>query len=109
MFTRTALTIALIFWLGGSVMAKDRIVISSAWGEVRAELNDNEAAKSLLRMLPVTIQMRDHLRQEKTGNIAADRLFEGHSRALDFGSLRRLLPRRAGSAARDRYPRTGER
>ena len=52
-------------------MAQERIVISSAWGEVRAELNDNEAAKSLLRMLPVTIQMRDHMRQEKTGNLPA--------------------------------------
>jgi hypothetical protein len=36
-------------------MAQERIVISSAWGEVRAVLSDNDAAKSLLRMLPVTV------------------------------------------------------
>ena len=52
-------------------MARERIVISSAWGEVKAELADNEAARSLLRMLPITMQMRDHLRQEKTGNLPA--------------------------------------
>ena len=50
-------------------MAQERILISSEWGEVTAELADNDAATSLLRMLPVTIQMRDHLRQEKTGNL----------------------------------------
>jgi hypothetical protein len=65
------LAIPFFFGLGGPLMAKERIVISSAWGEVRAELADNEAARSLLRMLPVTIQMRDHLRQEKTGNLPA--------------------------------------
>src|SRR5436190_8109887 len=66
--TRSAcLAIAFFFGLGGPLMAEERIVISSAWGEVRAELADNEAARSLLRMLPITIQMRDHLRQEKTG------------------------------------------
>jgi hypothetical protein len=70
--TRTVcLAIAFFFGLGGRLMAEERIVISSAWGEVRAELADNEAARSLLRMLPVTIQMRDHLRQEKTGNLPA--------------------------------------
>ena len=50
-------------------MAQDRIVISSDWGEVRAELADNAATKALVRMLPVTVAMQDHLRQEKTGNL----------------------------------------
>ncbi len=53
----------------GPVMAQDRIRISSGWGEVSADLFDNEAAKSLTRMLPLTIEMSDHLRQEKTGNL----------------------------------------
>jgi hypothetical protein len=53
--------------LAGSVMAQERIRISSDWGSVTADLADNEAARALVRMLPVTIEMRDHLRQEKTG------------------------------------------
>ena len=50
-------------------MAQDRIRISPDWGNVAAELADNAAARSLIQMLPVTIDMRDHLRQEKTGNL----------------------------------------
>ena len=50
-------------------MAQERIRISSDWGTVTAELADNAAARSLIRMLPITIDMRDHLRQEKTGNL----------------------------------------
>jgi hypothetical protein len=41
------------------------IVISSDWGKVNAELVDNKASRSLVQMLPLTIEMRDHLRQEK--------------------------------------------
>jgi hypothetical protein len=55
--------------LVGPAMSQERIRISSDWGEVTAELADNAAAKSLVQMLPVTIDMRDHLRQEKTGNL----------------------------------------
>jgi hypothetical protein len=50
-------------------MTQARILISSHRGQVTAELADNEAARALLRMVPLTIQMRDHLRQEKTGNL----------------------------------------
>src|SRR3954467_9264196 len=50
-------------------MAQERILISSDWGKVTAELVDNNATRSLVRMLPLTIEMRDHLRQEKTGNL----------------------------------------
>jgi hypothetical protein len=53
----------------GTAMAQERIRISSDWGEVTAELADNTAAKSLAGMLPLTIEMRDHLRQEKTGQL----------------------------------------
>lgn len=50
-------------------MTLSRILISSERGQVTAELVDNEATRALVRMLPVTIEMRDHLRQEKTGNL----------------------------------------
>jgi hypothetical protein len=50
-------------------MAQDRLLISSDWGTVTADLADNDAARSLVRLLPITIEMRDHLRQEKTGNL----------------------------------------
>ena len=52
-----------------SAMAQERIRISSEWGNVAAELSDNDATRALVGMLPVTIEMRDHLRQEKTGNL----------------------------------------
>jgi hypothetical protein len=55
--------------LAGPVMAEERIRISSEWDEVTANLADNEAAKALAQMLPLTIEMSDHLRQEKTGNL----------------------------------------
>ncbi|MDE5445057.1 hypothetical protein GWG65_27145 [Bradyrhizobium sp. CSA207] len=55
--------------MAGPAMAQERIRISSEWGEVTAVLVDNDATQSLIRMLPVTIEMRDHLRQEKTGNL----------------------------------------
>ena len=53
----------------GHAMAQEHILISSEWGNVTAELADNAAARSLAQMLPMTIEMRDHLRQEKTGNL----------------------------------------
>lgn len=63
-------------------MAQDRISISSDWGTVTADLADNAATKSLLQMLPVTIEMRDHLRQEKTGNLPS--ALTPDERQLDF-------------------------
>ena len=53
----------------GTVMAQDRIRISSDWGEVKAALADNAAARALSAMLPLTVGMSDHLRQEKTGRL----------------------------------------
>nr|WP_256449503.1 cyclophilin-like fold protein [Paracoccus sp. Z118] len=50
-------------------MSQERIVVSSDWGEVSAEVADNEAGTAFLRMLPLTIEMQDHLRQEKTGRL----------------------------------------
>ena len=67
---RLLLIVAGLTTLGSAhVMAKDLIELSSQWGTVTAELSDNAAARELVRMLPITIEMRDHLRQEKTGNL----------------------------------------
>jgi hypothetical protein len=65
-------------------MADDRILITSDWGQVTAELVDNEATQSLVRMLPLTIEMRDHLRQEKTGNLPTS--LPSIERQLDFSA-----------------------
>jgi len=76
--------IACAIALGGSgaSMAQERIRIASPWGEVAGELADNEAGRALMKMLPLTIEMRDHLRQEKTGNLPAP--LPEMSRQLDF-------------------------
>ena len=65
-------------------MAQERILISSDWGKVTAELVDNNATRALVRMLPLTIEMRDHLRQEKTGNLPSP--LPGVERHLDFST-----------------------
>ena len=51
----------------GYSMSQERILISSDRGRVTAELVDNDATRALVQMLPINIEMRDHLRQEKTG------------------------------------------
>jgi hypothetical protein len=47
------------------------IVIRSERGTVTAVLADNAASRALRRQLPVTLAMRDHLRQEMTGRLPA--------------------------------------
>ena len=64
--------------------AQERILISSEWGKVAAVLVDNDATRSLLRLLPLTIEMRDHLRQEKTGGLPSPLAAAG--RQLDFST-----------------------
>ena len=76
----TALVIAL--GLIGPAMAQERILISSDWGKVTAELVENDATRSLVQMLPLTVEMRDHLRQEKTGNLPSP--LPAVERQLDF-------------------------
>ena len=71
----------------GHAMAQDRILISSEWGNVTAELADNAAARSLVQMLPVTIRMRDHLRQEKTGDLPAPLSEAARQRDFSTGTL----------------------
>jgi hypothetical protein len=80
---------AFIVTLGlmGSAMAQERILISSDWGEVSAELVDNNATRALVPMLPLTIEMRDHLRQEKTGNLPAPLPEIGRQRDFSTGTL----------------------
>jgi hypothetical protein len=68
-------------------MAQDKIRLSSAWGDVTAILADNEAARSLARMLPLTIDMSDHLRQEKTGNLPAALPEVARQRDFSVGTL----------------------
>jgi len=68
----------------GPAMAQERIMISSGWGKVTAKLVDNNATRSLLQMLPLTIEMRDHLRQEKTGNLPSP--LPAVDRQLDFST-----------------------
>ena len=110
---------AFVITLGfiGPAMAQERILISSDWGKVTAELIDNEATRSLVQMLPLSIEMRDHLRQEKTGNLpsslacgrAATRFLDRHTRTLEFQSLCHLLPRRPRPSARDYLTRPSDR
>jgi hypothetical protein len=75
---------AVVITLGliGPAMAQERILISSDWGKIIAELVDNDATRSLVQMLPLTIEMRDHLRQEKTGNLPSP--LPAVERQLDF-------------------------
>lgn len=78
-----AASIALVAGLAEPALAADRIRISSDWGSVTATLVENEATRTLMAMLPVTIPMRDHLRQEKTGDLP--RPLPEIARQLDFG------------------------
>ena len=77
---------AFVITLGliGPAMAQERILISSDWSKVTAELVDSNATRALVRMLPLTIEMRDHLRQEKTGNLPSP--LPAMERQLDFST-----------------------
>jgi hypothetical protein len=68
----------------GPAMAQERILISSEWGKVTAELVDNNATRALVQLLPLTIDMRDHLHQEKTGNLPSP--LPDVERQLDFST-----------------------
>lgn len=83
---------------GGSALGQDHIVISSDWGSVTAELAGNAAASALAGMLPLTLEMDDHLRQENrraakviAGRSASARVVQGYARPLEFGRFRHLL------------------
>jgi hypothetical protein len=71
----------------GDAMAQERILIASEWGKVTAELVDNAATRALAQSLPVTLQMRDHLRQEKTGALAEPLPEAARQRTFAGGTL----------------------
>lgn len=81
--------LAVIITLGtmGAVMAQDRIRISSDWGEVTAEVADSDAGAALMDMLPLTIEMRDHMRQEKTGYLPSNIPAGERQQAFSTGTL----------------------
>ncbi|KAB0264631.1 cyclophilin-like fold protein [Microvirga brassicacearum] len=81
---RILIAVGLALMLKGNAMAQERILISSEWGNVTADLVDNDATRSLVRILPLTIDMSDHLRQEKTGNLPSP--LPGGSRQQDFST-----------------------
>ncbi len=81
------ITFAITFGVAGPAMAQERIVISSGWGKVTAELVDNAATRSLMQMLPLTLDMRDHLRQEKTGNLPSPLPAVERQRNFSTGTL----------------------
>lgn len=66
----------------GTEMANTEILLTTGEGQFRARLADNDAARALAEMLPLRIEMRDHLRQEKTGELPS-RLPDGE-RQTDF-------------------------
>jgi hypothetical protein len=72
MLSRLLGTLVATLGLIGPAMAQQRVLISSDWGRVTAELVDNDATRALVRMLPLTIEMSDHLRQEKTGYLPSN-------------------------------------
>ena len=112
MLTTLSSAVVVTLALTGLAMAQNRIVISSDWGTVTAELVDNEATRALVAMLPVTIAMRDHLRQEKTGDlpsplpeVARQTPFARRDTgAVERGPFRHLLSRWPRPAAGHRHP-----
>jgi hypothetical protein len=75
-------------WASASAQEGQRIRIRLGEQTVTATLNNSEAARDLVAMLPLSIHMRDHLRREKTGPISgplSERTVE--SRAYESGDL----------------------
>ena len=77
----------LVLLLTGHAMAQERILISTEWGNFTADLAENDATRSLVQMLPITIDMRDHLRQEKTGNLPSPLPEVARQRDFKAGTL----------------------
>lgn len=87
MVDRLLSAVVIAFALTGPAMAQERILMSSDWGKVTAELVDNAATRSLVQMLPLSIDMRDHLRQEKTGNLPSPLPAVGRQLGFSTGTL----------------------
>ncbi|KJF67886.1 hypothetical protein RS75_10485 [Rhizobium nepotum 39/7] len=87
-FVETTFVAALIsLQTGVSALAQDRVLISSDWGNVTAELADNAATRALVALLPLTIEMDDHLRQEKTGDLPSALPSAPRQREFSIGTL----------------------
>jgi hypothetical protein len=89
---RILIAVGLALMLKGNAMAQERILISSEWGNVTANLVDNNATRSLVRMLPLTIDMSDHLRQEKTGSLPSPLPAVARQQDFSIGTLGLLGP-----------------
>jgi hypothetical protein len=70
-------------WIAASAQDGQRIRIRMAGQSVTATLNNSEAARDLVAMLPLSIRMDDHMRREKTGPVPA-RLSERTSGSLTY-------------------------
>jgi hypothetical protein len=81
------LAAVIILGTTGAVMAGERIRIASAWGEVTAEVADTDVGAALMEMLPLTIELRDHLRQEKTGYLPSELPPGARQQAFRTGTL----------------------
>lgn len=87
-FIRLSLpSLLLVFCTMGTALAQERIRIISDWGSVTATLADNEAARALARMLPLTLEMHDHLRQEKVGTLPGELPEIARQREFNSGTL----------------------
>jgi hypothetical protein len=84
---RLLIAAGLALMLKGNAMAQERILISSEWGNITADLVDNDATRSLVRMLPLTIDMTDHLHQEKTGNLPSPLPTVARQQDFSIGTL----------------------
>ncbi|MCD1643743.1 cyclophilin-like fold protein [Aurantimonas coralicida] len=84
---RTIIATAALLAASGAAMSQDRIELKSSWGSVTATVADNAAGAALLQMLPLRIEMRDHLRQEKTGYLPSDLPLEARQQAFSAGAL----------------------
>jgi len=75
----------------GGVMAQQRIRISSGWGDVAADLADNEAARPLVRQLPLTIPMRNPWEVKLANDIVSElERYSGEKRST-IEEMRRFL------------------
>ncbi|KQT83882.1 hypothetical protein ASG48_10830 [Aurantimonas sp. Leaf443] len=84
---RTIIATAALLAATGAAMSQDRIEIASPFSSVTATMEDNAAAAALLEMLPLRIEMRDHLRQEKTGYLPSALPQAARQRAFAAGTL----------------------
>ncbi len=68
-------------------MALDRITVSSPWGDLTARLASNDAARAFSDMLPLSLELHDHLRQEKTGLLPRAIADDDRQRSFSAGTL----------------------